>query len=391
MRLTISIAATAAILVGCGGRPPVESGEEALARGDYPAAAKFFKAAVKGNPSSVPLLYNLGTAQALAGDHSGAVLSFRDVLRFTPGDLDASEALAAELRQAGSAENLAESHELLDFVIGFRKTGAERARALNSLALTEEALHRNDLAVARLVAALGADPGYAPAHYNMADLCAKALKLPIPARAAIDAFLATEPDDAALAAKAAALRDSAAALRVSVAAAIPAPYSHATADEAKDFIRRGAEAYAKKDYAKAEELFAQAASADPLAFEARFNRANALLSANRMAEAGAAFGEAAALDPSRFDAAFWQARAAYESGDFAKAIELFTGRVIPSWPNEPQSYLFASYAYAQGQRYYEAEVLGALYAEKAAKANPKADTSAFGAWLDKLPKTKFKP
>lgn len=384
MRNAILIAAMAAVFAGCGGRPPVESGEEALANGDYKSAARFFRAAVKDNPSSVPLFYNLGTAQALAGDTSGAIVSFRDVLRITPGDLDASEALAAELRKKGSAENLAESQELLDFVAGFRQTGAEKARALNSLALTEKALHRNDLAVARLVAALDADPGYAPARYNFADLCAKTLNLPAPAKAAIDAFLASGPEDAALAAKAAALRDSA-------AAAIPAPYSHATADEAKDYIRRGTEAYAKKDYSKSEQLFAQAAEADPLAFEARFKRASALLSANRLAEAGTAFAEAAALDPSSFDAAFWQARLAYAAGDYAKAIELFACRVIPSWPDEPQGYLFASYAYAQEQRYYEAEIFGGLYVAKAAKAKPKIGTADFKSWLDKLPKTKFKP
>jgi tetratricopeptide (TPR) repeat protein len=387
MRHTIFLlvpAAIAAILSGCGGKPAAESGEEALAQGDYKAAAKFFRAAVKGNPSSVPLFYNLGTAQALAGDTAGAISSFREVLRFTPGDLDAFEVLAVELRKAGSAENLAESHELLDFVVGFRQTASEKARALNSLALTEKALRRNDLAVARLVAALTADPGYATACYNMADLCAKTLNLPVPAKKAIDAFLASAPEDAALAAKAVALRDS-------VAASIPVPYSHATGEEAKGFVRSGAEAYAKKDYAKAEQMFAKAAEADPLAFEARFNRANALLSANRLSEAATSFAEAAAIDPARFDAAFWQARLAYATGDYGKAIELLTGRVIPSWPDEPQSYLFASYAYAQQQRYYEAEVFGELYVAKAAKADPKAKTADFKAWLDKLPKTKFKP
>ena len=114
-------------------------------------------------------------------------------------------------------------------------------------------------------------------------------------------------------------------------------------------------------------------------------------SPHRQLWGGTAFSEAAALDPSSFDAAFWQARLAYAAGDYAKAIELFTCRVIPSWPDEPQGYLFASYAYAQEQRYYEAEVFGGLYVAKAAKAKPKIDTADFKAWLDKLLKTKFKP
>ena len=49
MRHTIFLlvpAAIAAILSGCGGKPAAESGEEALAQGDYKAAAKFFRAAV---------------------------------------------------------------------------------------------------------------------------------------------------------------------------------------------------------------------------------------------------------------------------------------------------------------------------------------------------------
>lgn len=385
MRNIIAIAALAALFAGCGGeKPTVEEGERALAEGDFKAAAKIFKAAVKEHPSSVPLHYNLGTAQALAGDASGAISSFREVLRFTPGDLDASEALAAALRKTGTADALSEAHELLEFVLPYREEAAARARALNSLALVEEALRRDDLALARLLDARASTPAYAPTLYNLGHLCAAKFRIPAAAAPLLDAFLASAPDDAEAAKRATALRDEA-------ARAVPPPYSHRANEAAAGLIAQGGAAYAKKDFAQAEQLFAQAANADPLDFDAIFNRANALVSLNRKDEAAAAFQAAAAINPGHFDAAFWAARIAYSAGDYPRAISLLTTSVIPRWPDEPQPLLYAAYAYAQQRRYYEARLYGALHLAALKKATPKAKTADFEAWLAKLPDLKFKP
>ena len=150
----IPLAALVAILAGCGrGGRDVADGERALAAGEFKKAASIFSAATKAHPSSVPLFYNLGVARALAGDSTAAIAAFRDVLRFVPGDLDASEALAAELRKTGSPAALSEAHDLLEFVLPYRDAAGDRARTLNTLALVEEALRRDDLALARLLAA----------------------------------------------------------------------------------------------------------------------------------------------------------------------------------------------------------------------------------------------
>lgn len=308
MRKLVFLALAAALAAGCARRHNIEDAEKALANGDYAEAAAQLKAAAKAHPSSVPLLYNLATAQSLAGDSAAAIASFRDVLRFTPGDLDASEALAAELRKGGSATQLGESHELLEFVIGYRE-GEEKARALNSLALTEMALHRDDLALARLLAARDAAPDYAPTHYNYALLCARDLNLPAVAMAQLDAFIAAAPDKPELLEAARTLREA--------LAAKPAP------DAQEDALKRGSDAYV--------------------------------------------------------------------AGDFADAATIFTGSVIPAKPDDPLGLRFATFAYAQQQRYYEAKVFGVLYLAAARRADLKAKLSGEEAWLAKLPETRFKP
>lgn len=383
MRRFLYMALLAALAAGCNRGGGIEDGEKALALGDYQKAAKCFKDALKAHPSSISLLYNLGTAQALSGDSKGAVASFRDILRFTPGDLDASEALAAELRKSGSPESLLESHDLLDFAVSFRQ-GSEKARALNSLALTEMALHRSDLALARLIEAFDVAPGYAPTHYNCAILLLRELNLPGRAAEELEKFAASPDAPAKLAEKAK-------ALRVSLLPRIAAPYSHKTAPEASALAKRGAEAYAKRDYKSAEKAFAAASAADPLDFESALNRAHSLLALGRTAEARSAYGEASALNPARQDAAFWHPRLAYAEGDCDEAVRLFTGAFIPQWPEDPQGLLYATYAYTKLQRYYEARVYGALYLAVARKSNPKAKLSDFEGWLAKLPETKFKP
>lgn len=377
------IIAAAATLAGCNGGLSVENGEEALARGDFRAAAKCFAASVKRNPSSVPLLYNLGVARALAGDTKDAILAFRDVLRFSPGDLDASEYLAAELCELGTPEALMEAHELLEFALRFRKEPLERARALNSIALVEQSLHRTGLAVARFIAAIEAAPGYLPARFNLALLCARDLKLPAAAKRELDAISALDakPEDS----------ERLQALAASIEGTLPKPYDHVTMAEAAALIKEGAAAYAKNDYKTAIEQFGEAAKIDPFSFDAAFNSANAFLASGNYIEAEKFFEKAAELDPSRFDVAFWRTRLAYTSGDYAKVVAQISGNIAPSWPDEPQGFFLGSYAYAQLRQYTEARLYGELYLAKVRRQNPSASQADFESWLMMLPETKFKP
>lgn len=383
MKKFATLLALAALAAGCGREKlTVEDGERALASGDFQTAAKAFISAVKEHPTSVPLYYNLGRAQSLAGDTSGAIASFREVLRFTPGDLDASEALAAELRKVGGNDALAESHELLDFVLPYREDSISRARVLNSLALTEEALHRNDLALGHLLLARIAAPEYAPSFFNLGHL-AIALRQPVVAQRYLEAFLATKPRESAMATKATAMLAEA-------TKSAPPPYSHTATPEAAALVKKGIEAYDRRDYANAESIFIKAIAEDPLEFDAIFNRANALYALGRKDEAVRAFDEASALKPDHFEANFSRASVAYSTANYAKAIEILTTETLIRWPDSPKPFITAAYSFAQLRRYYEAKIFGAIYVAVAKAASPKSKTKDFEVWLSQLGDPKFK-
>lgn len=384
MRIYLVIAVSAALAAaGCGGGDSARKGEEALARGDFRSAARHFSDATRRNPSSVPLLYNLGAALALDGDTRGAIDSFRDVLRFSPGDINASEYLAAELAELGTQEALMEAHALLEFALQYRTEPDERARALNSLALVENAMHRTDLATARLVAAADAAPDYAPPHYNFAKICARDDRLAAAAMREADIAAKLSPDPA--------IRDAAAQISSAASAKLPPPYAHTTSQSAADLMKEAAAAAARRDSDKAAGLYIKAANADPNSLEAAMGAANAMVAATRYSEATPFFDRAAALDPANFDIAITGARLDYSTGNFRRAIDRLVGSVIPSWPDNPQPFFLASYAFAQEQRYFEARVFGEIYIAKSLAQTPSADISAFKGWIATLPDTKFKP
>ena len=377
----LPITASAILLAGCGGGSPVEKGEAALRRGDYAEAARQFKRAASKEPSAVPLLYNLGMALSRAGDHAGAAKAFRDVLRFTPGDLDAAEYLAAELRQTGRAEDLVQSHENLEeIVLKYRQDPTARARALSSLALTENALRRTDLALAHILLARQAAPDYAPALFNFAWICQNPLRLGVPARRAMEEFLAmpgADPEQVERAGE--------------FIAALPKPPPPAaeSSPAAKELVARGKAEFDRKNFAVALDHFTRALDADPKAADAALDKAKALFNLNRAEEAAAAFAVAAELDATSFEPAYWQARIAYTAGDYDTALSLLTSRVIPFWPEKPDSYMIACYAFTQCKRYYEAHLYGELYVEAAKAAGQSPDD--FSAWLSRLPPASFKP
>lgn len=384
MKRLLVPAVLAAIMCGCGGESNIKRGEAALAGGDYATAAKCFSAALKANPTSVPLLYNLGAARAMAGDTRGAITAFRDALRCSPGEIEVSEYLADQLVKVGTPEALAEARELLDFSIAFRSDPVEKARALNSQALVEMALHHYDLALAHLIAATMEAPDYAPARYDLAVLCSGTFNLPAAAAREFDAFIAASPENGEK-------LEKAKKARAALGDAIPPAYSHKTTDEASALLRSGADFYAKKDYKKAIELFRAAALKDPFSFDAYINTANAYLSLGNYHEASASFAQALSIDPSRFDAALWSVRLAYAGNNFKGAIESLTTKIIPSWPEEAECYRLASFALAQERHYVEAKAYGDLFLARCKALNLADKAAEFKLWLDQLPETRFRP
>ncbi len=389
---TFSISALAAVLAlsaflaGCGdGKSAVTKGEEALAKGEFKTAAKYFKRAAAKNPNCMPLFYNLGAACALAGDTQGAISAFNEVLRFAPGDPDASEYLAAELAKTGRPEDVAKAHELLSELLSFDNTPEVKARLYTSLSRCDIALHREDLALGHLLQARMTAPAYAPALFNLAKLQGDVLKLYTQAAATMESFTALSGANPGKVTKA---REYCEGIRTLAANAANAP--HTDKDDALALINKGAAEYAKNNYKIAEEFFGKALQADPHSYNAALYRAHALLAMNRTDEAAGLYAMAADLNPDAYDPAFMMVRCAYSAGNCEAAIRNLTQVVIPKWPGKPEAYEILSYAYGQTHRYYEARLFGELHV-LASKASGKSADAFAKKWLSQLPVVKFAP
>ena len=380
----IALAAATAILSGCGGDAAVKNGEEALARGDYSTAAKCFRKAIKQYPTSVPLFSNLGATLARSGDHQGAISAFREVLRFSPGDIVASESLAAELRLVGGQDNVVKSHELLAEALELLEDPRDRARAMNSLSLSESALHRYDLALAHLLLALNESPDYAPTLYNLAKLCADSLKLPLEAQKFMGEFCASPSAEPARKAQG---RDFLA--RNSQAAALAEPPEHATPPDVAAIIKKGEAEFAKKNYKAAEDLFKKALETDPRSYPAALSLANTLNASAKTTEAINAYEMASEIDPGQPDPVRMAIVLAYNLNDTDAALKTITQKMLPKWPDEASACQIAAYAFAKQARYYESKVFAELYL--AIVRNDGKKDAAFQEWVRQIPAVPFKP
>lgn len=379
---------TSFLFIGCGSDNLVKKGEDALANADYEAAAKYFKKATKKNPSAIPLFYNLGSAAMRAGDKTEAIAAFREVLRFIPGDSSAMESLAAVLRDEGSIDNLKESHELLSQVVALADISPfEKSRALTSLALTDMAFHRSDLALAHLLTAMAITPNYAPAVYNLAKLYADELKQYPLANTTMLKFQAMDSSDSSMLEKA---NDFITANKTAVAAAAQKPY--VLSNEANNLLSNAINEYNKKNYQKSVDLFNKTLEIAPRSYEAAFYKANALYYMNKMHDSLNAYALAADIDTTKLEAVSTLASVNYSLGNTKEAIRILTTIAIPKWPTDANSIRIATYAFAKENRYYEAVVYGDLLI--ATLKNAQLPTNDFETWLNSIKKsmiTTFRP
>ncbi len=381
----LALTAATATLTGCGGgEAAVKKGEEALSRGDYAAAAKCFRKAAKSYPTSVPLFSNLGATLARTGDHQGAIAAFREVLRFSPGDIAASESLAAELRTVGGQDNIVKSHELLTETLELLEDPRDRARAMNSLSLTESALHRYDMALAHLLLALNESPDYAPTLYNLAKLCSDNLNLPLEAQKYMGEFCASPSAEPARKAKGRAFLAN-----NSQAAALAEPPEHEVPPEVAADIKKGEDEFNKKNYPAAEALFKKALEADPRSYSAAINLANTLNATAKPQQAIEAYETAAAIDPGESTPVRMASVLAYNLDDTEAALRTITLKMLPKWPDDAPSCQIAAYAFAKQARYYESRVFADLYLAIMRNAGKK--DAAFQGWIKQLPAVPFKP
>ena len=76
-------------------------GTRALSARDFPAAVKYFRAAVDLAPENPTLRHKLGTALSLAGDTKGALQQFREAVRLSPAFAEAHYSLGVLLDSLG--------------------------------------------------------------------------------------------------------------------------------------------------------------------------------------------------------------------------------------------------------------------------------------------------
>ncbi len=370
-----------ALMSGCGnGERAAEKGEAALREGKYSAAAKSLDVAARKTRPTSHLYYNLGVANALSGDSAGAIRAFENASNMDLSNLDAVEFRAKVLADSG---DFAAAHELLDRIIDEAPNASTRVRILNSLAVVEHRLHRDDLACVRLAQAIRMDPEYVPAYYNLAHFLEEAYQLHAAALANIVKFCEKAKADNPALVKAEEFK----ALVESADKRSPLPPPHTSTAEANKLIKQGADAYARSKWTLAEESFAKALDADPESYQAASYLAATRYAARHFDAAAEAYAKAAEIEPTQFDPVYRQGIIAYSQGNSARAIQILTTVAIPRWPDNPVSYEIAAYALATERRYYEARVYGAIYIDlsKAAGAN----VSAFEKWFDSLPLIAF--
>lgn len=76
-------------------------GAKALDRGEWAAAAAYFRKGVELAPQNPSIRYRLGTALLMAGDALGALEHFEEAVKYDPGHVEARLKLAEVLRRSG--------------------------------------------------------------------------------------------------------------------------------------------------------------------------------------------------------------------------------------------------------------------------------------------------
>ena len=371
-----------ASLSGCGdGASAAAKGEAALAAGNYQAAAKALDTAARKTEPTSHLYYNLGAAKARAGDVSGAIRAFENAGAADISNLDALVYRALMLQQSG---DLVGAHELLDRAIDEAPDSKAKARILNSLAVVEYGLGREDLACLRLAKAIRTDPGYAPSYYNVAHILEETYQFHAEALANIAKFIEMADAGDPRLEKAEKFMSA-----VKAAHGAPAKAPHNSTPAASKLVNQGKDAYARSRWANAESLFAKALDADPESYEAAAYLAATHYASRHYDAAAEAYAKAAALRPDMLDPVFYQALIAYTADNPARALQLLSAVAIPRWPDNPKSYELAAYSWAKLKRYYEARLYGSAFIELSKISG--ANVAQFEKWFAQLPQTPFQP
>ncbi len=96
--------ASAAALAAEEAKPPMQRGEEADSRGDYAAAAGFYRKAHDADPAALDPLYRLGAAQVAGRDYTGAYETYHQIQTLAADDPEAAFRLGELMLMRGSPQ-----------------------------------------------------------------------------------------------------------------------------------------------------------------------------------------------------------------------------------------------------------------------------------------------
>lgn len=365
---------------GCGS----DSGQNALKQGvaafdekNYPAAITHFTRATKRITDSAPLYYHLGLAHLHQGEIEPALAAFNAALELAPGH---SEAKACLGQIAYLQNDSAKAQGLFEQALATAAGDEAKARLLTSLALTEMARDRNDLARLYLLRAQQHNRRYAPAFYNLASLYRDKFNL---REEALDQFelyvrLAAKGDRHLEKAE-----NNVKRLRLNLARTQAEESDGLRRDPAAAarLLQEGARLNAAKQYPKAAKAFRDALAADPLTFSAAYGLALTYKSQGQRAEALEAFRRAALINPSHQESFLQAAELAFQLRRYAEAAKILDRTIARSPFSPATAELMARIRYAE-MRLPEARAYGEFYLSL---LRPEEKSPAYEKWVRSLP------
>ncbi len=160
-RAVVTVVATTLLLLACSGEKPenlLASAKVFMGKNDFKAASIQIKNALQSDPNLAEARYLLGMSLWAMGDVVGAESELRKAMELKFSRDLVVPPLARAMVALGQGKKLAEEFGKVDL-----GTAAARADLQTSLAVAYGILGKADAADAALVAALKAEPGYAPA------------------------------------------------------------------------------------------------------------------------------------------------------------------------------------------------------------------------------------
>ena len=357
---TLLILTLAGLLAGgCGsdsGQSAMKQGLAAFNEKNYPAAIAQFTRATKRLTDSAPLYYHLGLAHLYQGDMEPALAAFNAALELAPGH---SEATACLGQIAYLQNDQPKAQAYFEKALATASGDEAKARLLTSLALTEMARNRNDLARLYLLRAQWHNRLYAPALYNLASLYRDKFNLREEALDQFELYVRLAPKGDRHLEKA---ENNIKRLRLNLARTQAEAAEGLRRDPAAAarLLQEGARLHAAKQYPKASKSFRDALAADPLTFSAAYGLAMTYKIQGQRAEAVEAFRRAAAINPNHQESYQQAAELAFQLKRYAEAAKLLDRAIARSPFNPASAALMARIRYAE-TRLPEARAYGEFY------------------------------